>query len=163
MVPVPRWIRRIDTYFGQDGWSLIAFQPILYFFVCGAAIRLWANTSDVPLNFDDVVVCGFYPVWIAMGALGPIQALLSWYLIQKCRGTATFIGMWVRLGADIQVFTVILTYHIQATMRAGTESMIFSRYMVGACMLFVIGLVIRDIWVLVITERLAKRIHRGVE
>ena len=162
MVPVPRWIRRIDSYFGQDGWSLIAFQPILYLFILGAALRLWIN-QDEPINFNDVVIEGFYPVWLALGIGGPVLALISWYMIQKCSGRISFIGLWLRLSADIQVFTVVLTYHIQSASRFATESRIFSRYIVGATLIFLVCLMIRDAWVLFITERLASRIHRGVE
>lgn len=163
MVPVPRWIRRIDSYFGQDGWSLIAFQPILYLFILGAALRLWINQAEPP-NFDKSIVQGFYPVWLALGVTGPLLTLLSWFLIQKCRGRATFIGLWVRLSGDIQVFTVLLTYHITVvTTFQIDEARIFSRYVVGASIMFTIALIIRDLWVLFITERLAMRIHRGME
>jgi hypothetical protein len=156
----PRWIRRVDRYFGQDGWSLVAFQPILYFFLWGAAIRLWID-ADPPPNFDDIITQGFYPVWLSLGIIGPPLALLSWFLIQKCYGKWTFIGMWVRWAADVTMFIAVLTYHLTNVAKAATESRIYSRYIVGATLVFILCLIVRDAWVIFITERLAMRIHRG--
>lgn len=159
---LPRWIRRVDAYFSTDTWSLVPFQPILYFFLWGAAIRLWIDQSAPP-NFDDIVVRGFYPVWLGLGVVAPPLALLSWFLIQKCSGRWSFIGMWVRWVADVQMLVAVLAYHLTNVAKVATETRVYSRYLTGAILVFIVTLIIRDIWVLIITERLAFRIHRGDE
>ena len=160
-----RQMRRqvIDTWdeFFSSPWRVIPFQPILYFFLWGAAVRLWANQSAPP-NFDEVIAHGFYGVWLSMGIVGPVLALVSWYLIRKRTGRWRFLGMWARLAADITVSVVILAFHVvNVSTRSPTESRIFSRYLLGASLLFVLILIVRDLAALVLTERLAGRIHRG--
>lgn len=159
-----RWIRRridqANAHFDAP-WAVVRFQPILYLFLFGASIRLWFNDTAPP-NFDDVIGHGFYGVWLGMAVTGPLLALLAWLLISKGSGRSRFIGIWTRTAADMIVLVVLLSYHVvTVTTNPANESRIFSRYMVGAATMFVIGTIIRDIWTLVITERLAGRIHRG--
>lgn len=158
---VRRIVRRLNRYFRVSAWSLIPFQPILYFFVWGAAIRLAIN-DGLPPPFDDTIARGFYEVWLTLGITGPPLTLLAWWMITKCSGRCTFLGMWLRLSSDIQVGTVLLSYHlVNVADKAAGEGKIFSRYVVGAAMLFTLCLVIRDMWVLILTEVMATRIRRG--
>ena len=137
-----RWIQRLNVYFSAR-WAGIRFQPILYLYLFGASVRLWLNKTEPP-NFDDVIAKGFYGVWLGMGMGGPVLALLAWLLITQGSGRKRFIGMWCRMGADIIVFSTLLTFHVVSVqVNAATESRIFSRYMIGAATTFVIGLLIR--------------------
>ena len=154
------WVKRSNTYLTSAAWPAVRFQPTLYFFIWGASIRLAINKSEPP-NFD-VIAHNFYVVWLTLGIVGPTLALLAWWLIQKRAGCWRFMGMWLRLSADISVTTVMLSYHIQNVINhSPSESKIFGRYVSAAAMLFVIFLVIRDMWTLVLTERLAGKIHRN--
>lgn len=155
-----RWVGRLNTYILESHWVVVPFQPVLYFFIFGASIRLGTNREQ-PIDFDGFIAPGFYELWVFLGIIGPLITLLSWWLIQKVSGRWRFIGLWLRLSGDVQVFTIILAYHIITTAQARTESTIYSRYIVGASIIFVIAMIIRDVWVLVVTERLAARIHRG--
>lgn len=158
------WWRRLNEYVRTRRWPLVPFQPILYLFTWGAALRLWDLQIEPPA-FDEVFRPGVYSLWLAMGVIGPPLALLSWVLIQKCGGRWRYVGMWTRLSADILVGTTLLTYHIVIVRNVLgqpiTESCIFSRYMLGASIVFTIVLTLRDVWVIICTERLAGRIHRG--
>lgn len=159
-----RWWKEVDRYVSSRLWPLIPFQPILYFFILGAVVRLWMNQSAPPA-FDDVFAQGFYGAWLAMGIVGPLLALLSWWLVRTRAGRWRFLGMWTRFSSDIMVFTVLLSFHV-VTIKSvlgvpPSESKIFARYMVGATLIFTLTLIVRDVWVLVVTERLAGRIHRG--
>lgn len=158
-----RLLTRLDGYFTSRSWPIIPFQPILYGFIFGAAVRLWVDPSPPPA-FDDVIVHGFYAAWLVMGIFGPVLSLLAWLMVTIGSGRLRFIGMWARLSADISVGTVLMTYHlvIVHNVLGGpvSESKIFACYMVGATLLFTVFLVIRDVWVLAATEREAGRIHR---
>ena len=155
-------IRWGNTFFDRP-WRLLAFQPVLYFFIWGSAIRLTID-QDPPPNFAVTIAPGFYDVWLTLGAICPLIALLSWFLIQKCSGRKRFLGMWFRLSADLGILTTLFTYHIVNVFNdAPSESRIYGRYLQGAILIFTIGLVVRDVWTLVIVERLAGRIHSGEE
>ena len=154
-----RLIQKGNAFFNID-WRVIPFQPVLYTFLLGASLRLTINKTTPP-NFD-LIAKDFYHIWLGMGIVGPLLGLWSWFWVIKRSGLKRFIGMWLRFASDITVLTMLLSYHV-VTVHTNpiTESRIFARYIVGAATMFVIILIIRDIWTLVITEKLAGRIHRG--
>ena len=155
-----RAISAWDSFF-NNSWRLIPFQPILYFFLWGAAIRLWVN-QDQPPNFEDVIAHGTYGVWLFLGIVGPPLSLLSWRMIRQ-PGRIRFLGFWVRLSSDMMTFTTVLAYHIVTvlTYRNPDEARIFSRYIIGSALAFMSFLIIRDLAAIVLVERVARRIHRG--
>ena len=157
-----RWVRRVNSYITESSWPAVRFQPILYFFLFGAALRLWREPS-APLNFDQVITPGFYEVWLGIGVGAPILSLLAWWLIHKRSGRARYVGMWTRTSADLLVFVYLLSFHIVSALHSvnPSESKIFTRYILGAAITFVITLIGRDVWALMITERIAWRIRRG--
>ena len=153
------WVKRSNTYLTSAAWPAVRFQPTLYFFIWGASIRLAINKSEPP-NFD-VIAHNFYVVWLTLGIVGPTLALLAWWLIQKRAGRSRFIGMWLRLSADVQVATVLLSYHMVSVIdRNMTEARLFVRYVLAATIIFAIIVVIRDIWAIILTEHVAGQIHR---
>ena len=156
-----KWIVKGNAYFSSS-WAPIRFQPILYFFMFGAGIRLLHKGTE-PHTFEEVLRSDLYGAWLGMVILAPVVALLSWVMIEKLSGRWRFIGMWLRLTSSIGSLTVLTVYHAVIAFHQGDtgETQIFSRYMIGSILIFVCSLLIRDIWTLVITERLAGRIHRG--
>lgn len=160
-VKVIAWLNK---YFIGKEWPLIPFQPILYLFIWAAAIRLWVNPNSPPA-FDIFVeqehTNQFYGVWLAMGIIGPMLSLYSWFTISKMSGRMRFIGLWTRFASDVMVFTTVAAYHIAAALTDGfTETRIYARYIQGAVLLFTFILIVRDVWTLILTERIAGRIHR---
>lgn len=150
-----RRLTQLNKYFAKS-WRIMAYQPVLYAFIFAASVRLWLNKTPPP-KFD-YISRGFYDVWLLLGICSPIVALIAWLCIEKRTGSAVFIGMWVRLAADIGMLTNLLSYHL-ATIRDGrSEATIFSRYLMGAIMVFVLSLIVRDIWAIYIMEKLAGQI-----
>ena len=139
----------------------MAYQPVLYFFVFGASIRLWHNETEPP-NFKEAIADHFYGIWLSLGVFSPIIALISWFMIKIPSGRSTFVGMWVRLAADIGMFTNVLSYHL-VTLDGKTEEMIFSRYILGSTLLFVFSLIIRDLWTIYVMEKLARQIDSEIK
>lgn len=157
-----RLVQRGNEFFKKE-WRIMAYQPVLYFFVFGASIRLWHNNTTPP-NFD-VIAHDFYNIWLGMGIAGPLLALLSWHLIKNKRGIWGFRGMWLRIAADICVLANILSYHIALNNLNAplvyAEGRIYSRYIVGSTIIMCLIWIIRDLWTLTVTEILASRIHSG--
>lgn len=151
--------------FTGTGWHRVAFQPLLFLFAWAATARI-VMTDEPPIPFRAVFHTYVGNAWIGLGLLCPPLALLSWWLIRRCRRPgATLAGMWVRLGADVGQFTVLLIYHIVTAVldlqaRAQGESRVYARYVVAACLVFSLLLIVRDVWALVVTERISRAIRR---
>lgn len=159
--PVWEWVRRGNVYFNSGLWPAVRFQPTLYLFIWAASVRLAISQAEPP-QFD-VIAHNFYVVWLVLGIGGPVLSLLSWWLIEKRRAHWRYAGMWLRLSADIQVFTVMFSYHLVHVLDQNpSEAKVFGRYISAAAMAFVLMLIIRDVWTLVVTERVAVQIRRGV-
>lgn len=134
----------------------MAFQPVLYFFIFGASIRLLIQDGQPPY-FHMFIGYSFYGVWLGLCLGGPMLALVAFVFIRKFKRKFAYVGLWLRLSADIAVFTSVLTYHIASLYSAPyTESVIFGRYIIGATLVFLLLLLVRDCWILTLTEKLAK-------
>lgn len=155
-----RRLTKLNQFFFKD-WRIMAYQPVLYLFIFGASIRLWHNETEPP-NFKEAIADHSYGLWLVLGVFGPIISLISWFMIKIPSGRSTFVGMWVRLAADIGVFTNILSYHL-VTLDGKTEEMIFSRYILGSTLLFVFLLIVRDLWTIYVMEKLAGQINSEIK
>lgn len=150
---------------GGRGWHRVPFQPVLFLFAWGAVARV-AWTEETPINFDEVFTTYTGYAWVALGLLCPPLALFSWWLIRHCRWRkAALAGMWVRFAADVGQLSVLAIYHVVTALadynrHVYGEDRVVGRYLVGACLLFSLLLVIRDVWALVVTERISRVIRR---
>ena len=156
------FIRKTNVFLTVNIWRpVVLFQPILLFFMWGATVRLAVSDSPPP-RFEKVSnFIWFYDMWLAMGIFYPMLALASWWMIEKCSGKVRFLGMWARLTSNIGLVTVMISFHLADVLRDKpdiSESHIFSRYIMASALCFLCLLVVRDIWTLVLAEKLAKRI-----
>lgn len=153
-----RLIARLNTYFTKE-WRVMAYQPVLYFFVFGAGIRLWIS-SQTPPAFDMLISNRFYGIWLGLCIGGPVLAFMSYIWIRHQNSFLTYIGLWTRFAADVCVFTALLTFHVASIATApNIENVLFARYIVGATLVFLLSLMVRDVWSLVLTERMARSIQ----
>ena len=162
------WFLRLgERIFSQDPWHRVPFQPILYLMLWGAVLRMVTTDTDTPIPFSALYFENVEVLWGWLGLTCPPLALLAWWLITKCRWKkAPLAGLWVRLGADVGQFIALLAYHIVVTFTGphyATEGRVYARYVVGAALMFVALLVIRDLWAIALTERIAGRIRRDRE
>lgn len=155
---MPTWGERL---FDSGTYQRVAFAPWLYSFMWGAALRLTISETYPPIPWIGSAYTG--TVWTVSVLLLPLLAVTAWWLIDHSRWTrATLFGIWIRLAADTGMFAVLLTYHLSVVtnvLTPPTESRVFSRYIVGACLAFTVMLIARDVWVIHRTERLAGRIR----
>ena len=160
MPVIDRFIRWGARAFTADPWHRVAYQPILYLFLWGAAARVWLDNDEPAIPFN-VLASGVDHIWLFLSLFCPPLALLSWLLITgrvvRWRKGA-LAGLWTRLGADVGEFAALLTYHV-VTLRAAVmreaEVQVYFRYITGATVLFVAALVVRDVWSIVAVERIA--------
>lgn len=156
-----RLIRRGSKAVDRRPWPLIPFTPIITLMLWGSALRLWSS-PHAPADLQDSIPNTTYIGWLITGSTGPPLALLAWWMVTKREGIQRYRGMWVRLGADILCLTYVLAFHLAVVLNMpATEARIFSRYCVASILLFLLAAVGRDVWALAITERVARRLHRG--
>jgi hypothetical protein len=156
------FIRLGHRWFAPNAWHRVPFQPILFFFVWGATVRVVWTERNTPIPFE-ILTPYTATAWAVMGLICPPLTLLAWWLVRHCtRSWASFIGMWLRLIGDMGQFLVLMIYHVVVvyTRPAIDDNEIYFRYLTGACLVFAMLLVVRDIWALVLTERLATLLYR---
>jgi hypothetical protein len=134
-----------------------SFRPVLYLMLWGAALRLLLLRID-PLPIDTALGSeSLYEVWLGLGMACPPLALLAWWLIRHRLGVWRYRGMWLRLSADIGMCTSVMAYHVTTVLSNPlTESRIYSRYIVGATILYIGALIVADVRALVSVERRAR-------
>ena len=160
-----RWwqlLSRLDRYYDQD-WRVVWFQPILCLFMFGVSLRLLVTTNLTEPFFETVLGFDFYHVWLGLGMLCPLLAGVSWLMI-RYGGRAGVLGRGVRLGADVGILTVLLSYHAVSALTAVnmmSESRVFARYILAAVMIFVLELILRDVWAIRLVNIRAGRLRRG--
>lgn len=147
---------------GAAMWRCVRFQPILYFVLWFAAVRLAVTDGMPPYRITELVTARGEDMWLVTAVVGPPSALVAWWLVTRCRlRRSTLAGMWLRAGSDVGMLAVVMVYHLASvvTMPAAmrTET-VFSRYVTASVMLFQMRLVIRDVVELVQVERLARRL-----
>jgi hypothetical protein len=159
-----RFIALGARVFSPGAWHRVPFQPVLYLFLWGAALRIvW--DEQVPAPFQQTLSTEAENLWIGLGLVCPILSALAWWLIMHagfCR--SSLIGLWLRLAADIGMLTAIFVFHIAD----GLDSRLFgeqpaefySRYITAATLVFVFLVIVRDIWALTLTSRLARSMGR---
>ena len=142
----------------------VPFQPLLYFFLWAAAIRITFNdktVADIP--FREALAGWAETMWDVLAIGCPPLALLGWWLIAHRRARIKLAGHWLRLSADFGMLIALLTYHVATAGRYGfkDDEHIFSRYMSASCIAFTFALTLRDIWILIVIDRMAAGIRDG--
>ena len=133
-----------------------SFRPLLYLMIFGAAVRM-ACTNFPILPIDTIFAHGTYAVWIFIALTSPPLSLVAWWLVHCKPGAWRYRGLWFRLASDVGCLTVVLAYHVTTVMvNPMTELRMMSRYIVGATMLHLLGLVVVDVVALIRTERIAR-------
>lgn len=152
-----------ERLFNAGTYRRVAFAPWLYAFIWGATLRIGVTDRYPPIPF----IAGplVERVWTILALVCPLLALAAWWLIDHSKWSrATLAGIWVRLTADIGLAAVLVTYHVSVVLNPRSppsEARIFSRYLLGAIVMFSIMLVARDIWVIRRTEKVARGMRRG--
>lgn len=144
----------------------VAFQPVLYFFLWSAAVRITVDDAAVPdIPFRQVLSTWTDVAWDALALGCPPMALLAWRMIARGDGRAKLRGHWLRLSADVGMFVSLLTYHVATVLAepgwGGDDATAYSRYLTAACIVFIAALVVRDIWSLILIDRVAAGIRDG--
>ena len=155
-----RFIRFGERIFtGQP--ARVSFEPMLYFFLWGAASRVVFTDDLTAIPFREVLSPWAEIAWNITSLTAPPLAFLAWWLMFKSLlPRASLAGLWVRLAADTGQFAALLTFHL-ATIPGdrSNESVLFERYVTAATLVFFFATIVRDVWALALTHRIAGAIY----
>lgn len=152
---------RLGSSFFNTNWRLVPFQPILFFVLWCVTIRIVISDKYEPIHFEALGGLA-YGTWAVIGMVAPVMVLISWFLIYKKEGKPRVVGMILRTGGDTAMLMAVLAFHLADMFETGpfTEADIYERYIVASVLLFLLFIVIRDLWSLHINEKKAKNISR---
>lgn len=148
-------VRRVINWgneFFAVNWRWIPFQPVLFLFSFLGALLVIGLDLDHP-TFPNSLT---FWLWITLSLICPPMAFIAFRMIEHHPGRPRYIGLWVRFGSDIGQFaslTAFLTVVSQNIDLVAAE--IYAAEMLAAIWWFLILLIVRDSWKLVLTERVA--------
>lgn len=144
--------RHLNTYFAMN-WARIPFQPILYTFLFIGALLVIGFDVDYPAFEDTPHV---FWQWIILSVICPPLSLASWILIKWHPGRPRYVGFWIRAGSDVgQLFSVTAFIAAISPQIDYVASELYAAEIFSAVWWFILILVIRDVWKIVVTERVA--------
>lgn len=99
-------------------------------------------------------------VWIVFGLVSPVVGFSSQWMLEFCQGRYKYIGLWVRMVADIGLAIAMFSYLVNHLVNPyKIQFAIMSDVVVFFCAWFTLTLVSRDIRFLVTTERIANALY----
>jgi hypothetical protein len=156
-VRVLQWGNR---YFAES-WRLIPFQPILF-------LAMWIGawlvilTGNEPLHLENISE-HIYTLWAGAGLTAPLLYLGSRFLILHKPGIWRYRGYWLRLAADVAEFAVLSSF-LLSRFEVGfldADYRTFALTILVGCDMFILFLIVRDIWKLALTESVANYLHNA--
>lgn len=162
--PVTTFLSWGRTLFAAEThWCRVPFQPILAVVLWASALRIIITDGLPPYRVNILIGEPGEHIWAGTAVAAPLMLGSAWWLIRKCRWQkSTLAGMWIRFGADVAMFAVLLTYHLANVLTMPHElrqETVLSRYLTAAILVFQMLVIVRDVWALILVERLAKTIE----
>lgn len=146
----------------SDDWDRVAFQPMLYLatFLAAVTVLIFGDFTNLPTHpgIQTDREFGLFWIWAILSLTCPALGLGSLWLVQNREGKYRYRGLWLRLAADIGQFTAMGTYLILRL--TWGDYHIYPVTVLGAAVLFVGHLIMRDIRRLMQVEQLANILHR---
>lgn len=144
-------------------WRLVPFQPILSVFAFLGTLHV-IFTDNAPIdNMDHVIGWGGYSAWLILALSSPPLLVVAWWLVLRSHGHARYLGLWIRLSADIAQGSALLAFlmsMVKAGRATGNDWRVFSFFILCCVTVFCAALVVRDVWTIMLTQQVAARIRR---
>jgi hypothetical protein len=126
----------------------------------GATLRLMLSNQFPPIKFE-AIASWVDVLWALIGVIAPPLVLFSWWIIKKGTGKIRYLAFWFRFGGDVAMFSYVLAYHLAENyIPTLDEGDIFGRYLVAACLIFLLFLVFRDLLSILMIERTVSKLRR---
>lgn len=156
-MPEEGWLYR---YFNRD-WAALRFQPLAFLFLwLGTWHVLWTDNYP-PIELSQVIGAWAYGGWIGL-SLGSPVLLGAAYLAMRSNRYAKYVGLWLRLAADFGQAVAVGVFLAAWIVQRGAGENDYRLYLfftAVSVLVFLVVMVVRDVWQLVVVERLATRLE----
>lgn len=157
-----RWWRCAATWAANQSrrsWWVLPLQPIFAVTVLVAGVAaVWPTDFS---DFHDQLGPVAAHAWLTLGVVAPSMTLVSYGLILRCSGLWRYAGFWLRAGGDIGQAIVLAVFTMMHVTYTNSDEDIYVTVCFSGALLALLVMIVRDVWEIVLTERLAGRIHRG--
>lgn len=160
---VDRFIRLGERAFLRRP-ALVAYEPIMYLFLWGAAFRVVFTDDLGAIPFKEVLTPWAEMAWNITSLISPMLAFLAyWLMFKSIAPGSSLAGLWVRLTADTGQFIALITFHFAtASYDKTNESFLYGRYICAGTLFFIFCTILRDVWSLALTHKLAGVLHERI-
>lgn len=166
---VSAWfIRQFST-----DWTPLRFQPILFLAAWGGTwgvfLADFPEKDELAVGLTESLGEWGWHGWLALSFTAPVMLMLAYSFVYLGSGYLRYFGFWFRLGADCAQLAAISAFLMaQGSWYRGVDND-YRVYFLSLCiavLAFLVIMVIRDVWQLMLTERIASRLRdedRGAE
>lgn len=160
-----RWWKALARWAASQSrrsWWVLPLQPVFTLTVLAAGISaIWPGMEFQ--TFHNRLGWAAAHGWMVLGIVCPLMTLFSYWLILRRAGKRRYRGFWLRLGGDLGQGVVLAVFALMHLSDTGSSEDVYVTVGFGGLLLALGMMVTRDVWEIVLTERLAGRIHRGTD
>ena len=162
---VKDWLVRAGMrHFDHSRWHIIPFSPILYTAVFLGAVTVLVTPSN---NLQTMFGYPLYVLWSVTCMLCVPLLVVARRLVMGGTPRQRYIGLYLRFGLEFCLWLELWAVQIGqianlfTPQRTDSEPYLFSLFTLAACGIFVGCLVLRDLWVVWVTEMTATQIKNA--
>lgn len=129
----------------------LAWQPYLYAAVlAGAILSLLFGDDDTIPPYDSIDTA-----WMFFALVSPLAGFAASIMLSQGTGRVRYFAFWLRISAKIGIITALLCYQIAVI----GVSHPLQQSLAGACVGFLLVLLVKDSRFLIATERVARHLR----
>ena len=135
-----------------------------------AFLFLWLGTWHVlwtdnypPIELSQVIGPWAFGGWIGLSLVSPPLLCAAYLAVHSRNGYAKYVGLWLRLAADFGQAVAVAVFLAAWIVQRGAgvnDYRLYLFFIAASVQAFLVVMVVRDVWQLVVVERLATRLER---
>lgn len=153
---IREWLYR---QFSTD-WAPLRFQPILFLVCWLGTIHVWA-TDNPPIGFAESLGHWGWPMWLTLSLSAPVMLAAAYAAVYLGSGYVRYMGLWLRLGANLGQLAALSAFLATFISQRGISNdyRLYFLFLAAGIVVFLVLMIVRDVWQLALTERIAARIR----
>ena len=159
-------MRRSLTRWVDHPWPVIPYAPLFFLAAFVGRLVILAGGGE-PIPFDHVLGVYGYTIWLWLGIICPIMLGASWWMIFRKAGRWRYAGLWVRFGANMGMACALAGFILgyreseRYLLTRLDDAHLMALTLLASIWVFLVASVVRDVWVLALTERIAHQVRNA--